>query len=199
MPGADVIGNLKNAPVMVVKARAATPTDLTGPHGGTTSTTTSVAPTPVPSPLPGEPATAATEAAPAKPETKLQPHIAMKAAVPHVIKPAPTPVAAALAVETKTSRVLPPVDQYGDWGCEETKTIRVSLALPAGADFQSATVDVINLDKAKSFQKLTPVFDPHTRTVTGAVEFRGLDRVFFNCPGGGHATVRLTTTVAARP
>jgi hypothetical protein len=122
------------------------------------------------------------------------------AAVPKAIQHLPSPPPAVILKETavKPTKALPPKDVYGDWGCEETKTISASLVLPDGTDFLSATVDAVNVDKAKSFQKLPPSFDAATRTITGAVEFRGLDKVFFNCPGGGHATVRLTVTAAFR-
>jgi hypothetical protein len=41
-----------------------------------------------------------------------------------------------------------------------------------------------------------PTYDATTNTLRGAVEFRGYGRVFFNCPGGGHARIRVVTDVA---
>ncbi len=106
----------------------------------------------------------------------------------------PAPLAAAApAAEV----VLPAKEQYGEWGCQETKTITASLVLPEGKEFRSAAVDVVGIANATFYRRLPLAFDPKTRTVTGAVEVRGLDRVFFNCPGGGHATVRLAVTAVA--
>jgi hypothetical protein len=182
----------------VANARANTPKDLTLAHRGKTGASNAeiaLAPAPAPPPAAFE---AETHSAVA---TKSAPKIAMKAAAaPKATQHLPSPPPAVVPAETavRPTKTLPPRDVYGDWGCEETKTISASLVLPDGADFLSATVDAVNVDKAKSFQRLPPSFDPATRTVTGAVEFRGLDRVFFNCPGGGHATVRLTVTAAVR-
>lgn len=182
----------------VANARVNDPKDLTLAHGGKTGASNArIALAPVPAP----PSTALEAEARSAPATKFAPKIAMKAApAPKAIQHLPPPPSAVILKETavKPTKTLPPKDVYGDWGCEDTKTISASLVLPDGADFLSATVDAVNVDKAKSFQKLPPSFDPATRTVTGAVEFRGLDRVFFNCPGGGHATVRLTVTAAVR-
>lgn len=180
----------------VANARANTPKDLTLAHGGKTGASNAgIAPAPAPTP------TALEADAHSAVATKSAPKIAMKAAAaPKAIQHLPSPPPAVVLAETagRPTKTLPPKDVYGDWGCEDTKTISASLVLPDGADFLSAIVDAVNVDKAKSFQRLPPSFDPATRTVTGAVEFRGLDRVFFNCPGGGHATVRLTVRAAVR-
>jgi hypothetical protein len=188
----------------VAKARSTSPEDLTPAHGGILGTPkpgVASALAPAPPPFTGS------EAAPAasKPSTlavpKVAPRITTRAATPPpVIQLPPPPMPAAILAGTapKRSQTLAPKDVYGDWGCEETKTVSTSLVLPDGAEFLSAAVDAVRVDKAKSFQRLPPSFDPATRTVSGSVEFRGLDRVFFNCPGGGHGTVRLTVTAAVR-
>ena len=102
-----------------------------------------------------------------------------------------TPVPAATwAVEERKSEPT-----YVDWGCEETKRVNLSVPLQPRDEYVSAQVVVSNLDKAKSQRTLEPSFNAATRTVTGGAEFTGLDRVLFNCPGGGHATVQLVVTV----
>ncbi|MDX9736118.1 MAG: hypothetical protein RBU36_18455 [Thermoanaerobaculia bacterium] len=163
-------------------AREAPPEDRTPPGGGTQV----VAPAPLPPHAPpGPPPVAAT--APGAPATA-QPHhgpavTTFSLPSPTALSPAGAPPAHEIA--------LPAAEGKASWGCGETATATASLRLPSEATFRSAVVEVADVDNAKALRRLVPRFDASTRTVTGAVEFTGLDKVFFNCPGGGHATIRL--------
>jgi len=70
------------------------------------------------------------------------------------------------------------------------------LTLPAGAGLRSAVVEVTDVDKEKAFRRFGPRHDASSHTVTGVVEFEGLDRVFFNRPGGGRTTIRPVVRAA---
>ncbi len=104
--------------------------------------------------------------------------------------PAPGPTAI-ISVETRRGELA-----YGEWGCEEQKIIEASLSLGAGEELRSARVEIAEIDKAKSYRVFEPTYDPNRREVVGEVEFSGLDRVLFNCAGGGHARVRVVASVA---
>lgn len=87
--------------------------------------------------------------------------------------PAPTPVEAPVPIPEVS---LPPI--------------------PERAEFRSAIVETIDVDKAKTLRRFEPRYDESTRTVTGVVDFQGLENVLINCPGGSHATIRLTVMAA---
>lgn len=171
-------------------ARGALPEDRTQPGGGTHVVT----PAPLPMPSPPD---LVTDAAPVATQpgvvTKGKPHHGPAVTTFSFPSPTPTPTPATPALREVE---LPPVEQTASWGCGETRTITAIASIPPRAEFRSAVVEVAEVDKAKAFQRLEPRYDPSSRTVTGAVEFEGLDRVFFNCPGGGHATIQLVVRAA---
>lgn len=171
-------------------AREALPEDRTEPGGGTHVVT----PAPLPVPPPPDPATEAAPAA-AQPGVfpKGKPHHGPAATTFSLPSPTPTP---APATPFLREVELPPVTQTASWGCSETRTVTAVVNLPPRTEFRSAVVEVAEVDKAKAFRRLEPRYEPSSRTVTGAIEFEGLDRVFFNCPGGGHATIRLVVRAA---
>jgi hypothetical protein len=113
--------------------------------------------------------------------------------------PMPTPVAPgpglAMAVAPIVLKELSSPSTYVEFGCEEQKTVTVSLTLPQNARFTSAQVVIRDLANARWFKRGKPSFDPLSRMVTADVAFQGLDRVFLNCPGGGHARASLTANV----
>lgn len=115
------------------------------------------------------------------------------------VVPLPTPAAPspglAMAVAPLVTKELSSPSTYVEFGCEEQKPVTVSLPLPESARFTSAQVVISDLANARWFKRGEPSFDQSTHTVTAQVTFQGLDRVFFNCPGGGHAHVSLTAKV----
>lgn len=120
------------------------------------------------------------------------------------VVPAPTPQVTATAASripspTWVIEVRKTEPKYVDWGCEETKPVNLSLQLAPNEEFVSGEIVVSGLDKAKSQKTIEPRYDSQTRTVSGGVEFVGFNRVFFNCPGGGHATVQLVAQVRVHP
>ena len=117
----------------------------------------------------------------------------LEAAPARVFAPLTPPVAAVLAV--RSIRTVETPETYVEWGCDEDKTANLSFSMPSGARFVSAEFEVLQVDKAKSYVRKGPRPDPDGRTVLGEVVFRGLDRVFFNCPGAGHARLRLKVTL----
>lgn len=168
-------------------AREAPPEDRTPPGGGTKV----VVPAPLPPhALPGPPPVAGPE--PGSLATA-QPHHGPAGTTFSLPSPAAVPPAGAPPAH---EAALPAVEARASWGCGETSTATASLRLPPEAAFRSAVVEVATVDNAKALRRLAPRFDASTRTITGAVEFTGLDRVFFNCPGGGHATIRLVVRAA---
>lgn len=173
-------------------AREALPEDRTQPGVGTHV----VAPAPLPVPPPPDPAT---ETAPAATQpgvlTKGKPHHGPAVTTFSLPSPTPMPTPASPALREVE---LPPVEEQASWSCSETRTVTASMKLPPGAEFRSAVVEVAEVDKARAFRRLEPRYEASSRTVTGAVEFTGLDKVFFNCPGGGHAAIRLVVRAAVR-
>ena len=102
----------------------------------------------------------------------------------------------------KTTATVPPAVQFGvseyagkeiyvDWGCEETKSGQDRYPVSPSEFFVSATWEVLEIVGAKSYSLPPPTFDPAARIVEGRYSFTGLDRVWLNCPGGGHARIRL--------
>lgn len=90
-------------------------------------------------------------------------------------------------------------DTYVSWGCEERASGEAVLVLHPGERLVSARIQLSEIDKAKSFGILEPKYDSANHRVVGGVEFVGLDRVFFNCPGGGHARFRIVAEVERSP
>ncbi len=115
------------------------------------------------------------------------------------VLPMPTPAAPgsslAMALAPLAVKELSSPPTYVEFGCEEEKPVTISLMLPKNARFTSAQVAIADLSNARWFKRGEPSFDPLKHVVTAGVTFRGLDRVFFNCPGGGHARVSLTAKV----
>lgn len=88
--------------------------------------------------------------------------------------------------------------QYVDVGCGEEKTGEVEVAadLGPGESVFEVHPEIANVDNLKSSSALLVRFDGKTAVV--AYKIRGLDRVFFNCPGGGHADVVVNFVVHGR-
>lgn len=82
-----------------------------------------------------------------------------------------------------------------EWGCEETKPIREIYSLQANDQFVSAEWVLLGSINAKSYTLQPPQYSNESKTVMGDASFRGLDRVFFNCPGGGHAELQMRITL----
>lgn len=82
-----------------------------------------------------------------------------------------------------------------EWGCEETKPVRENYSLQTNDQFVSAEWILLGSVNAKSYALPPPQYISENKTVVGDASFRGLDRVFFNCPGGGHAELQLRVTV----
>ncbi len=178
------------------------PTDLSEGHGGKTAAP--VSPILTLAPPPSTASEAPVAPAPSGGSSK---EIAGKAAAklahepsaPPAAKATPSVVMPPAMTRTEAPRKKTTIESSSypvSWGCAEEKVFPLSLPLPPGTRFLSAEVEVRGLEKARSFRKFQPVYDPNTRTVTASVSFRGLDKVFFNCPGDGRATVRLKAEVA---
>lgn len=82
-----------------------------------------------------------------------------------------------------------------EWGCEDDQKATATLEVPRGYSFVAGEVEFLELTAAKSYRVGPVTFDPATRAVAATVFFRGLDRVFFNCPGGGHSRFRLKVVI----
>jgi len=115
------------------------------------------------------------------------------------VVPLPTPAASvpglAMAVAPLVAKEISSPATYVEFGCEEQKSVTLSLQLPESARFTSAQVVITDVTNARWFKRGEPSFDPNTHMVAAEVTFRGLDKVFFNCPGGGHARVSLTAKI----
>ncbi len=198
------VAMLAAATVMFLGLRAAAarpPVDLTGSAVGSGPMGPAASAGGVPSPAPlmeGHPAAVAVQphAGPGS-AGKLLAIEAKKAAVVTAPAPVVQPTLAMSAVPVHTQALTSP-EVYVEWGCEESKTASLSFSAPGGARLVAAEFDFIEIDKAKSYVRNGPILDPDGRSVSGEVTFRGLDKIFFNCPGGGHARVRLKMTVVTR-
>ncbi len=118
----------------------------------------------------------------------------------HPLRPAgqvaPPPESAARPGPAPAGRRLLSEPVMVRWGCDEKATGRASLVLPPGARLVSAKVLLDSVVRAKAFERGKPTWDKQSRVCTGEATFQGLDRLFFNCPGGGHATMRIEAVVA---
>ena len=108
--------------------------------------------------------------------------------------PKPTPVTR--GIDSGQTRVLTSPEIRVAWGCGESRPATLSLPLPDGTRFLAAEFEILEIDKAKSYVRNGPALDAGGHAVTGEVIFQGLDKVFLNCPGGGHARLQMKVTVA---
>lgn len=185
--GVGLLGAATMMYLGIRSAREALPEDRPPPGGGTRVVEPALpppsrVPAALPAPAPPIPAPAPEVAVAAAPSGTVARGQARRSP-PAVFRPAPTPGPAATAPPNRETGLLD-VESRASWGCQETKSVAASLNLPEGAGFRSAVIEVVDVERAKSFRRLEPRYDPSTRTVSGAVEFQGLDKVFFNCPGG---------------
>jgi hypothetical protein len=77
-------------------------------------------------------------------------------------------------------------------GCEQDGQARVSYDIPSNATVSMHSAQWINIDNIKSHTAQS-VISGSQLVATGSL--RGRDKELFNCPGGGHATLRLNFTL----
>lgn len=83
-----------------------------------------------------------------------------------------------------------------DCGRESTGEVEVAADLAPSESVVEVHPEIANADNVKSSSAVLVRFDGKTAVV--AYKIQGLDRVFFNCPGGGHADVVVNFVVRGR-
>lgn len=80
-------------------------------------------------------------------------------------------------------------------GCEQDGNTSVRYDLPPDSDVTRHTSSWVDISNIKS-QSAQSAIDGRVVVATG--NLRGLDKQFFNCPGGGHATLELSGDISRR-
>jgi hypothetical protein len=80
-----------------------------------------------------------------------------------------------------------------NFGCEESQSSTVTYTAPIGYVILNVNADIARSDNTRS--RSARIISNDGRKATAVADFRGLDREFFNCRGGGNGTVRIHGTI----
>jgi hypothetical protein len=83
-----------------------------------------------------------------------------------------------------------------NFGCEESNSSTVRYQAPPDFHLVNAFASV-SPDTTGTKHTSAEITDRSSVEATAVAKFQGQDRVFFNCPGGGHGAIRLTYQIAS--